>query len=89
MLKFIPNSGCPVNFAKIGCYNDDQNNPRPLPEQIMNDRGVQYPGFSGRKIDWDHWNNYLPQLVCRCAIQTKLKGYKTFGIQFFGKTIFL
>ncbi|XP_065644352.1 uncharacterized protein LOC100198647 isoform X16 [Hydra vulgaris] len=75
--------GCSVNYVKIGCYNDDQNNPRPLPEPLLNDRSEKYPGFSGKTIDWAHWNHYMPEFVCRCAEKAKANGYKIFGVQFF------
>ncbi|XP_012562162.1 uncharacterized protein LOC100198647 isoform X5 [Hydra vulgaris] len=75
--------GCSVNYIKIGCYNDDQNNPRPLPEPLLNDRSEKYPGFSGKTIDWAHWNHYMPEFVCRCAEKAKANGYKIFGVQFF------
>ena len=79
--------GCEIGYAKIGCYNDDQNNPRPLPEQIFNDQKPGTPQFSGKFVDYDHWDTYMPQMVCRCARQTVRRGYKVFGIQFFGKCI--
>ena len=77
-------SGCPVEFAKLGCYNDDQNNPRPLPDELFNDRGAEFQGYTGIPIDFEHWEKYSPDFVCRCAMETKKRGFKVFGVQFFG-----
>ncbi|XP_066913047.1 uncharacterized protein [Clytia hemisphaerica] len=74
---------CIVKFTKLGCYNDDQNNPRPLPKEILNDISFQFPGFSGKQADWGEWDDYYKDFVCRCAKETIKHGYKVFGVQNF------
>eukprot|EP00794_Sanderia_malayensis_P010874 gene10874-12030_t len=73
--------GCAVKYAKIGCYNDDGNSPRPLPEMLFTD---QNPATSGRHIDYDNWDQYMPDVVCRCAKETTKRAYRVFGLQLFG-----
>ena len=76
---------CSVKFTKLGCYNDDQNSPRPLPIEILNDIGSQSPGFSGSYANWGEWDEYYKDFICRCAKETLHHGYKVFGVQNFGK----
>ena len=76
---------CTAKFSRVGCYRDSLIDPRPLPELLMTDRDVTSHAYSGKKIDWKNWNEYLPDLVCRCAKKTRDKGYNVFGLQFYGK----
>ena len=46
------------------------------------------PAYSGIKTNWKDWDNYLPNLVCRCAIESDKKGKKLFGLQYYGEQIF-
>ena len=75
---------CPILLKKMGCYKDNQNPPRPLPEYILTDRDKTLPIYSKIDIDWGDWINYFPDFVCRCAKQAKSQGYKFFGVQFYG-----
>lgn len=79
---------CPVKFARVGCYRDSLINPRPIPELLMTDRDPTSHAYSGKPVDWKNWNEYLHDLVCRCAKKTRDKGYNVFGLQFYGKYIF-
>ena len=76
--------GCGVKYAKMGCYSDDGNNPRPLPEELFTDQSPTSPMFTGQHVDYENWDQYLPNIVCRCAEMTEKKGYKVFGLQMFG-----
>ena len=76
---------CSVRFERIGCFHDNKEAPRLLPSYLLNDRDENLPNFSGHLIDWKNWYEYLPDLVCRCAKKTKEKGWKLFGIQFWGE----
>ena len=84
-VMFEITSGCEVKYAKIGCYSDDGNNPRPLPEELFTDHSPTSSVFTGRHVDYDHWDQYLPSVVCRCAKMADQKGYRVFGVQLFGK----
>ena len=75
---------CSIVVVKKGCYKDNQKSPRPLPKYILTDRDSSLQIYSGIKIDWGNWLNYLPDLVCRCAQLAKSENYKFFGIQYYG-----
>ncbi|XP_031569120.1 uncharacterized protein LOC116303679 [Actinia tenebrosa] len=72
----ITSSSCRVAFEPVGCFRDDGRKPKPLPEQLLNDR---------EKIDWNNWDSFMEDLVCRCAKKTLDEGYDTFGIQYYGE----
>ncbi|XP_066920682.1 uncharacterized protein [Clytia hemisphaerica] len=76
---------CPLHFKPMGCYNDNQVKPRPLPDYIMNERDYTLPNWNGHIIDWNGWDKYMPALICRCAMAAKKGNYKYFGIQFYGE----
>ena len=50
----------------------------------MNERDYTLPNWNGHMIEWNDWDNYMPNLICRCAMKAKKDGYKYFGIQFYG-----
>lgn len=77
--------GCPVYFESKGCYNDLQDDPRPLPEYLFNERDLSISNWNGRMIDWQNWESYLTGLMCRCAKAAKKAGFLYFGIQFYGE----
>lgn len=79
---------CSVKFERIGCFNDKQEDPRLLPSYMLNDRDEHIADFSGQLIDWENWFEHLPDFVCRCAKKALEKGWRLFGIQFWGETIF-
>jgi len=76
---------CSVSFERIGCFKDKTKEPRLLPSYILTDRDEQHPTFSGQKINWGNWYEYLPEFVCRCAQKARVNGWRIFGIQFWGK----
>ncbi len=78
-----------MKYAKIGCYNDDGNNPRPLPEEMFTDQSPTSSAYTGRHVDFDNWDQYLPSLVCRCAKEADKRGYRVFGLQLFGRVLLL
>ncbi len=74
---------CPVKFERVGCYRDRG---RPLSSYILTDRDKRHRASSGRDIDWNHYDTYLPDFACRCAMKTVEYGWNTFGVQYYGKT---
>ena len=86
-MKRIDLDLCSVRFERIGCFHDNKEAPRLLPSYLLNDRDENLPNFSGQLIEWENWYEYLPDLVCRCAEKAKEKGWKLFGIQFWGEII--
>jgi len=76
---------CSVRFERIGCFNDKKDSPRLLPSYLLNDRDKQLQSFSGQLIDWENWYEHLPNFVCRCAKRALEKGWRLFGIQFWGE----
>ena len=59
--------------------------PRPLPKLLFTDRDSATKKFSGKSVDWQDWNSYINDLVCRCAKEAKVRNYAYFSIQFYGK----
>ena len=51
----------------------------------MNERDRTNPVYNGHNIDWFNWNNYMPEMVCRCAKIAIQNGNKYFGVQYWGK----
>ena len=51
----------------------------------MNERDYSTSNWNGHLVNWRDWNNYSPQMICRCAAKAKALGRTTFGIQFYGK----
>jgi len=79
---------CDLDYYAVGCYQDDIND-RTMTELLLTDRDSSSPVYSGQNINWANWNQYIRDLVCRCAGKTRDKGYRTFGIQFYGKLYFI
>lgn len=52
---------------------------------MLNERDKTSKVYGGRVINWRDWNNYMQGFACRCAKIVKAKGYKVFGLQFYGK----
>lgn len=75
---------CPVSLQPMGCFKDKRHH-RALPYYIYNERDESLANYGGQKINWNHWENYLPGFICRCAKKAKELGYDLFGVQFFGK----
>ena len=76
---------CEVLHQKVGCFKDDMVSPRPLPELLLTDRDSGSAVSSNSTIDWENWNDYLHDIVCRCAKAAKKNKFKYFGIQYYGK----
>lgn len=60
-------------------------NPRPLPELLFTDRDPSVKKYSNIPVDWQKWDSYMKDLVCRCAKEAKVLNYQFFSIQFYGK----
>ena len=75
---------CAIVYRKVGCFKDDMISPRPLPKLLLTDRDLESAVSSNNSIDWDNWNDYLHDIVCRCAKAAKQHKYKYFGIQYYG-----
>lgn len=76
-------SSCEVAYKAKGCFQDSPN--RVLKEQVLNERDKTSKVYGGRMINWRDWNNYMQGFACRCAKIVKEKGYKVFGLQFYGE----
>lgn len=76
---------CQRAWTKIGCFHDSLS-PRPLPEMLLNDRDryskYHQPGY---RLNWHKWHQSLHSLACRCAQKALTKGYRVFGLQFYGE----
>ena len=75
---------CDIDYEPVGCFKDNQNIPRPLPDYIMNERDYRHSNWNGYLIDWKNWNTYIPKMICRCAAKAKELNRTTFSLQFYG-----
>lgn len=74
-----------VGYKRLGCYNDKEQEDRPLPELLFTDRDELSPVYSGQKYTKESYDrSYLDDLVERCALKSKKMGYTVFGIERFG-----
>ena len=78
------NCGCRIPFKAVGCKLDKSSD-RALPEMLINERDRYSSKYNGFNIDWKNWDEYLPAFTCRCAEAAMKKGYKYFGLQYWGK----
>ena len=77
-------SSCEVPYKAKGCFQDRPPPNRALKVQVLNVRDPQSKVYGGDQIDWYDWNNYMARFACRCAKIVKEKGWKVFGLQFYG-----
>lgn len=80
-----PPERCERHWKKVGCFNDRITPSRPFPEELVNHRDPYSENWDGHTIDWYKWPESLHALACKCANLTKAKGYKYFGLQFYGE----
>ncbi|XP_068709752.1 cartilage matrix protein-like [Montipora foliosa] len=77
---------CKREWTKIGCFKDRVKPSRPLPEMLLNDRDrssiYHEPGY---ELNYNKWNQSQHSLACRCAEKALQKGYRVFGLQFYGE----
>ncbi|XP_028403466.1 uncharacterized protein LOC114526148 [Dendronephthya gigantea] len=76
--------GCRIPFKAIGCRKDKRHD-RALPKMLINERDRYSSHYNGFDVDWMNWDEYLPAFTCRCAEAAMKKGYKYFGLQFWGE----
>ena len=62
----------------MGCYNDFSSSPsaKPLPVLLFDDQA---------NIDLEDWDEFLDELVSKCAERTRDLNYTFFGIQSLGQ----
>ena len=89
MFFFILEEACFTQFENVGCYEDKQISPRPLPELIFTDINITSPKHSGKKAQLGELDIYLSDVLCRCAERAQELGYEYFGVQNHGKAILL
>ena len=77
-------TGCAFSYKKVGCFKDDRKNPRPVPVLVFTDRDVSSDVWSGKTIDWNNWDTYIVDLVCRCVNESRARNYSHFSIQYYG-----
>lgn len=56
-----------------------------MPDLLFTDRDSTSNKFSGIDVDWKIWDTYIKGAVCRCAERAKAKGYRFFGLQYYGR----
>jgi len=77
---------CKLKYKNVGCFHDPVNvSKRPLPYLLENRRDNTSHTFKAKYIDWKNYHASLSDLVCSCATKAHAKGYKYFGIQYFGE----
>ncbi|XP_067043371.1 uncharacterized protein [Acropora muricata] len=84
----LPHSTCERRFEKIGCFVDNtgqQGALRTLPVLLVNDRDPTSDAYDGHRLDWHKWPESIHSLACRCENVTRARGWKVFGLQFYGE----
>ncbi len=72
----------------VGCFDSPGREPTKLKELLFTERDTSSKVWNGIPIDWNNWDAYMTALINRCAIKAESKGYKVFGIRYFGKKPF-
>lgn len=78
-----------MSYTKLGCFIDDKKKPHPLPELMFTDRDTNSRVSSGKTVDWNNWDKYIVDVVCRCAKAASAKEYSHFSIQYYGTVLLL
>ncbi|XP_078348187.1 uncharacterized protein LOC144633234 isoform X3 [Oculina patagonica] len=82
----LPHTKCERTWEKVGCFKDNtKNGMRTLPDLLINDRDPKSDAYDGHRLDWHAWEESMLSLACRCANATREKGWKVFGMQFYGE----
>ena len=71
---FCPTGCCALQYKSHGCYADN-----------IGDRNLPILAFSDRDIDWNNWEIFMYNFICRCAYAARNNGSQFFGVQFYGK----
>ena len=80
---------CGASYLRLGCYKDKHTRgQRPLSNLLFTDRDHTSDKFSGKHIDWENFDTYMKDVVCRCAERAKANGYMFFGLQFYGMVVY-
>ncbi|XP_031562905.1 uncharacterized protein LOC116298543 [Actinia tenebrosa] len=80
---FLPHTQCKRTYEKVGGFIEKGD--RTLTELLLNDRDINSDENDGHILDWNAFEASIHSLACRCAAKAKEKGYKVFGLQFFGE----
>ncbi|KAL9965242.1 hypothetical protein ACROYT_G029013 [Oculina patagonica] len=80
---------CTISYRRIGCYSDFNFRQRPLPDRLpLADVISDCPDpeeLKSNQTDLEAWNDYIYDLVCRCAAEAKEQKYTYFGVQACGE----
>ena len=76
---------CPVSFIRIGCFKDNQKSPRPLPELLFTDKDKKSNLYSGKSVNFEDYDSYGLELICRCAKKALASSRAVFGLQNYGE----
>ncbi|XP_057306646.1 coadhesin-like [Hydractinia symbiolongicarpus] len=80
-----PPEKCTRAWKKVGCFHDRIIPDRPYPYELVNHRDPISDNWDGHLLDWKKWPESLHALACKCGNLTRAKGYKYFGLQFYGE----
>lgn len=84
---FTESNSCSVTFIRKGCFEDRNDGDHRLSEILFTDRDTSSSVFSGRPVGWNHWENYILKLACRCAEESNRKRSTVFGLQRYGRPL--
>ena len=67
-----------IDYNNLGCFNDlaTTTSSKPLPELLFDDQ---------ENIDLNNWDDFLDDLVCKCAAAARDLKYTHFAIQSLGQ----
>ncbi|XP_057306541.1 coadhesin-like [Hydractinia symbiolongicarpus] len=80
-----PPEKCERTWKKIGCFHDRIIPDRPYPYELVNHRDPINPNWDSHLLDWKEWSASLHALACKCYSLAKEKGFRYFGLQFYGE----
>lgn len=78
---------CARTWEKVGCFHDSfqTNADRVFPNELINRRDPMSNNWDRQTIDWRAYPQSIHGLACACAAAAKAKGWKYFGLQFYGE----
>jgi len=84
--NLVSSESCPT-LKKIGCFHDSfaTNADRVFPNQLINRRDPMSNAWDRQTIDWRAYPQSVGSLACACAKAAKAKGWRYFGLQFYGE----
>lgn len=76
-----------LGYRPLGCFDSKVKGTRGLNTLLFTDRDSSSPKFSGKTVQWNNWNNYRKDILCRCARAARNAKLPVFGVEFYGNGV--